>query len=117
VEITEIEVLRGDADGLIRDAADAALELRNTRCHLEELIKSFGSSDPAVRAAAFFALESCGDEWTMYRLAEQYPAGTDVGRLVQGLEPAVQQRRRKEHQKRGREEDRRWETLDTVRFD
>ncbi|MDP9441874.1 MAG: HEAT repeat domain-containing protein [Actinomycetota bacterium] len=116
-ESAEIEALRSDPDGLIRDAADAAAEARRSRRDLAGLVERFGSRDPAVRAAAFFALEGRGDEWAMHRLGKRYPPGTEADRWVGSLDTAVQYRRRDEHRKRGKEEDRRAERLDVVRFD
>jgi hypothetical protein len=113
----EIDDLRSDPEGLIRDAADAVLLNHKNQRYLEELIDRFGSPTPAVRASAYFAIADQGGEWSVRRLAERYPEDTVPSQWVRGLASAVDTRRRNEHRKRGREEDRQSEKLDRIKFD
>lgn len=117
VEAAKLELLRRDPDGLIRDAADAAINARKRRRDLAGLVERFGSGRSAERAAAYFALEAQADEWTMTQLVERYPEGTGASYWIDSLGTAAQYRRRAEHRKRGKEEDRKLERLDTVTFD
>ena len=106
VDDTTLKVLSNDRDPIIRDAAEAGLAQRQARRSLSTLIELFGSADARNRAAALFALEAHADEWAMWRLADRYPEDSGPREWFNDLAAAIQERRRREHQKVRKAEDR-----------
>jgi HEAT repeat protein/nucleoside phosphorylase len=113
----DVETERVGPSRLIREAAEETIKMHYKRQRLRKLYDMLDSKDTGKRCSAFYALEEQGDESAIWELHRRSSEDSMAAQFLSSLDNAINRRRRQEHGKRGKEEDRHSEELGVVSFD
>jgi HEAT repeat protein len=93
---------RSDESMFVRAAADVALEMRNRRAPLRQLVELYQSEDNLVRLSAYFSIKHAGDEITLWNLDKAVDKRSFARIFFGELKGGVKARLKKDREERER---------------
>lgn len=97
-----LRLARSDESIFVRAAADVALEMRNRRAPLGQLVELYQSEDNLVRLSAYFSIKHAGDEITLWGLDKAVDKKSFSSIFSGELKGSIEARLKKDREERER---------------